>query len=139
MSTQNKQIARQVFEEIQSKGNTALVDQIVAQDYVGHTPPNDIHGPEGAKQFDAMLRTAFPDIQVTVEDQIAEGDEVTTRWTCRGTHRGPFLNVPPTGKHVEIAGLTVFRLANGKLVEGWNHPDLLSLLQQIGAMPAPAG
>jgi steroid delta-isomerase-like uncharacterized protein len=138
MSTRNKQIARQVFEEIQSKGNTALVDQIVARDYVGHTPPNDIHGPEGVKQFDAMLRTAFPDILVTVDDQIEEGDQVTTRWTCRGTHQGPFLNVPPTGKQVKMTGVTVFRIADGKLVEGWNRPDLLSLLQQIGAMPAPS-
>ena len=137
MSTQNKKLARQVF-DIQTNGNVALIDQIVARDYVGHTQPKDIHGPEGARKFVAMLRGAFPDMQVTIEDQIEEGDQVATRWTCRGTHQGPFLNMPPTGKHVEMAGLTVFRIANGKLVEGWNHPDLLSLLQQIDAMPAPS-
>ena len=81
MSEQNKKIARQVFEEVQSKGNLALVDQIVADDFVGHTPPNDIHGPEGARQFGLMLRGAFPNLKVTVEDQIAEGDRVATRWT----------------------------------------------------------
>ena len=137
MSEQNKQIARQVFEEIQSKGNVALIDQIVADDYVGHTPPREFHGPEGARQFVAMLRGAFPDAQVTVEDQLAEGDRVATRWTCRGTHRGEFQGIPPTGKSVVMSGITIFRIANGKLVEGWNRPDLLGLMQQIGAVPTP--
>ena len=136
MSEQNKKLARQVFEEIQSKGNMALIDQIVADDYVGHTPPSDIHGPEGAKQFDRMLRGAFPDIQVTVEDQVAEGDRVATRWVCRGTHEGEFQGIPPTGRTVTMNGMTIFRIANGKLVEGWNRPDLLGMLQQIGAVPA---
>lgn len=135
MSEQNKMIARQVFEEIQSKGNVALVDKIVADDYVGHTPPSDIHGPEGAKQFDLMLRKAFPNLKVTVEDQIADGDQVATRWRFQGTHQGEFMGIPPTGKQVAMSGVTIFRIANGKLVEGWNRPDLLSLMQQIGAVP----
>ena len=137
MSEQNKTIARKVFEDVQSQGNLAVVDEIVASDFVGHTFPTDIHGPEGAKQFDMMLRTAFPDIQVSVEDQIAEGDEVATRWTCRGTHKGEFQGLPPTGKKVTMRGITVFRIANGKLVEGWNNPDLLGMLQQLGAVPVP--
>jgi steroid delta-isomerase-like uncharacterized protein len=135
MSEQTKTIARKVFEDVQSQGNLALVDEIVANDFVGHTPPADIHGPEGAKQYDAMLREAFPDMQITVEDQIAEGDEVATRWTCRGTHEGEFQGLPPTGKRVTMSGLTVFRIANGKIVEGWSRPDLLGLLQQLGAVP----
>jgi steroid delta-isomerase-like uncharacterized protein len=139
MSEQNKALARQVFEEVQSKGNVALVDDLVTGDYVGHTPLGDIHGPEGAKQFDATLRAGFPDYQVTVEDQIAEGDRVATRWTCRGTHEGTFQGVPPTGKRVAISGITIFRIAGGKLVEGWTNPDLLSIMQQIGAVPAPEG
>ena len=137
MSEQNKKIARQVFEEVQSKGNLALVDQIVADDFVGHTPPNDIHGPEGARQFDLMLRGAFPNLKVTVEDQIAEGDRVATRWIFRGTHQGDFMGMPPTGRQVTMSGMTIFRVANGKLVEGWNRPDLLGLMQQLGAIPAP--
>lgn len=137
MSNQNKAIARKVFEDVQSQGNLALVDEIVASDYVGHTPPNDIHGPEGAKQFEAMLHEAFPDMQVTVEDQIAEGDKVVTRWTCRGTHWGEFQGMPPTGKRMTMSGMTIFRIANGKLVEGWNNPDLLGMLQQLGAVPSP--
>ncbi len=137
MSEQNKALARQVFEEVQSKGNTALVDDLVTSDYVGHTPLGDIHGPAGARQFDATLRAAFPDYQVTVEDQIAEGDRVATRWTCHGTHEGSFLGVPPTGKRVAMSGITIFRIAGGRLVEGWTNPDLLSIMQQIGAVPAP--
>ncbi len=135
MSEQNKKIARQVFEEIQSQGKTNLVDQIVANDYIGHTPPKDFHGPEGAKQFEAMLRSGFPDLSVTVEDQLAEGDRVATRWTFRGTHHGEFQGIPPTGKQVTMKGITIFRIANGKLIEGWNRPDMLGMLQQLGALP----
>lgn len=135
MSEQNKKIARQVFEEIQSQGKTNLVDQIVANDYVGHTPPKDFNGPEGAKQFEAMLRSGFPDLRVTVEDQLAEGDRVATRWTFRGTHHGEFQGIPPTGKQVTMKGITIFRIANGKLIEGWNRPDMLGMLQQLGALP----
>ena len=138
MSEQNKTIARKVFEDIQSQRNLALVDKLVAGDYIGHTPLNDIHGPEGAKQFEAMLHEAFPDHRVTVEDQIAEGDKVVTRWTCRGTHKGKFQGLPPTGKQMTMTGITIFRIANGKLVEGWTNLDLLGMLQQLGAVPAPA-
>jgi steroid delta-isomerase-like uncharacterized protein len=137
MSKQNKTIARRVFEDIQSQGNLALVDEIVAGDYVGHTPLDDIHGPEGAKQFEEMLYEAFSDYQVTVEDQIAEGDKVVTRWTSRGTHKGEFQGMLPTGKQMTMSGITIFRIANGKLVEGWTNPDLLGVLQQLGAVPTP--
>lgn len=137
MSDQNKMIARQVFEDIQSQGNIELIDQIIASDYVGHTPPQEFHGPEGAKQFTLMLRNAFPDLEVSVKDQIAEGDKVVTRWTAQGTHQGEFMAIPATGKPIRIAGVTIFRVAQGKLLEGWNNPDLLSMLQQIGALPTP--
>jgi steroid delta-isomerase-like uncharacterized protein len=137
MSKQNKTIARKVFEDIQSQGNLALIDEIVAGDYVGHTPLADLHGPEDAKQFEHMLHEAFPDYRVTVEDQIAEGDKVATRWTAQGTHKGKFQGMPATGKNIKTTGLTIFRIANGKLVEGWNNPDLLGMLQQLGAVPAP--
>jgi steroid delta-isomerase-like uncharacterized protein len=137
MSEQNKTIARQVFEDIQSQRNIALIDKIVAGDYVGYTPPAVIHGPEGAKRFEAMLHEAFPDYRVTVEDQVAEGDKVATRWTARGTHKGQFQGMPPTGKQITMSGMTIFRIANGKLVEGWNNPDLLGLLQQLGLVPVP--
>lgn len=137
MSEQNKALARQVFEDIQSQGNLALIDEIVASDYIGHTFPNDIRGPEGARQHDTMLRAGFPDIQVTVEDQIAEGDRVATYWTARGTHNGEFNGIAATGAQITIPGITIFRIANGKLVEGWNIPDRLGLMIQLGVIPAP--
>lgn len=137
MSKQNKAIARKVFEDIQSQGNLALVDELVTGDYVGHTPFDDIHGPEGAKQFFSRLREAFPNMQVTVEDQIAEGDEVVTRWTFRGTHKGEFQDMSPTSKQVTMTGITIFRIASGKIIEGWTNADILGMLQQLGAVPVP--
>jgi predicted ester cyclase len=137
MSEQNKALARKVFEDVQTQGNMSVVDEIVTADYVGHTPLMEINGPEQAKQFDAVLRSGFSDYKVIVEDQIAEGDKVATRWTMRGTHDGEFQGMAPTGREVQISGLTIFRIANGKLVEGWSIPDLLGLMQQLGAIPSP--
>jgi steroid delta-isomerase-like uncharacterized protein len=137
MSEQNKMIARRAFEEVQSQGNLALVDEPVVSDYLGHTPLGEIYGPEGAKRFFSTFRGAFPDLQVTVEDQIAEGDTVVTRWTARGIHEGEFQTIPPTGRQMTMTGITIFRIANGKLVEGWTNADTLGMLQQLGAAPAP--
>ena len=134
MSEQHKKAARRVFEEIMSKGNITLVDDIVADRYVGHMVIEDIRGPEGAKQFGTMLRDAFPDLRFTVEDQIEEGNEVVTRWTCSGTQRGEFQGVPPTGKKVTISGISIFRFDDGKVAEEWSNPDLLGMMQQLGAL-----
>ena len=135
MFEQNKLIARRFFEEVENQGKLAVVDELLAHDFVNHTPFGEMHGIESAKQFGSMLRTAFPDMQVTVEDQIAEGDRVATRWTCRGTHQGEFQGVPPTSKRIEITGMVISRIANGKIVEQWGNPNLLGLMQQIGAVP----
>lgn len=137
MLEQNKALARRVFEDVQTEGNIEIIDELVTADYVGHTPLGDIHGPEGARQFDAMLHQAFPDKTVTILDQIAEGDQVVTRWICHGTHNGVFQGMSPTGKKITLVGTTIFRIADGKLVEGWTQPDLLGLLQQLGAIPEP--
>jgi len=136
MSEKNKALARKVFEDIQTDGNTALIGEVVTSDYVGHTPLGTLEGVEGAKQFEHILRTGFPDYNVTIEDEIAEGDKVAVRWTAHGTHNGEFQGVPPTSNQVEFSGLTIFRVANGKLVEGWSIPDVMGLMQQIGAVPA---
>jgi steroid delta-isomerase-like uncharacterized protein len=133
----NKEVARKVFEDVQSEGNVALIDELVTRDYVGHTPLGDLHGPEGAERFTDMLRKAFPDFTVEVESQVAEGEQVATRWTCRGTHKGEFQGIPPTGKAITMRGITIFRFGNGKMIEGWTQPDVFSLFQQLGAIPAP--
>jgi steroid delta-isomerase-like uncharacterized protein len=137
MSEQNKALARRIFEEIENRGDLTTADQIFASDFVNHLPFGEMHGIEGAKQFASMLRTAFPDLHTTVEDQIAEGDRVATRWNARGTHRGEFQGVPASGRQMKITGMTICRIVDGKIVEQWGNPDLFSMMQQLGAIPAP--
>ena len=136
MPEQNKVMVRRTCEEIWNRGNLAVIDERFASDYLGHSSA-EIQGPESAKQFAAAMRSAFPDFHYTVEDQIAEGDRVVTRWTARGTHEGEFQGIPPTGKQVTITGIGIFRIANGKIIESWTNADMLGLMQQLGAVPAP--
>ena len=119
MSEENKAVARREIEEIFAQGNLDAAEEIYAPDYVGHEPTSgDIRGIEGAKQFAASYRQAFPDLQPTVEDQVAEGDKVVTRFSARGTHQGATEDFgPPTGKRMEITGITIERFADGKIVE----------------------
>jgi steroid delta-isomerase-like uncharacterized protein len=137
MSEQNKAVLRRQFEEVWSRGNVALVDELFASDYLGHAPPDEVDGREGMKRYVSTVRTEFPDLQFTVEDQIAEGDRVVTRWTASGTHKGQFQGIPPTGRQMTMTGITIFRIANGKLVEGWTNADILGMMQQLGVIPAP--
>lgn len=137
MSEQNKKIARRMFEEGEGQGNLGVVDELIASDFINHTPFGEMHGQEPARQFILMLRQGFPDLEVTIEDQVAEGDRVATRWTARGTHQGEFQGVPPTGNPMEISGIAMARIANGKVIEQWATPDLLTMMQQIGAVPTP--
>lgn len=135
MSEQNKAIARRIFEEIETQGNLDAADEVFSRDVVAHMPVGDMHGPASMKQFVASLHNGFPDLHSTVEDQVAEDDRVMTRFRARGTHHGEFMGVPASGNQIDIAGIIVSRVANGKIVEQWSVPDLLSLLQQIGAIP----
>ncbi len=139
MSAQNKRLVRRAIEEVWNRGNYARLDELVASDIVIHgaTPADDIHGPEGIKQFYDSLRQAFPDLHFTVEDQIAESDRVVTRWTARGTHKGVFQGIPATGKAVALTGIDIDRFASGKVVECWASVDQLGLLQQLGVVPTP--
>jgi steroid delta-isomerase-like uncharacterized protein len=136
----NKQISRRLVEDAFNAGRTEVIDELIAPTFVNHDPSvtEDLIGPEGTKQLIEGYRTAFPDLKVTVEEQIAEGDLVATRWTARGTHRGPFLGMEPTGKQATVTGLTIDRIENGKIVESWNNWDTLGLLQQLGVVPALA-
>jgi steroid delta-isomerase-like uncharacterized protein len=134
MSKQNKMIAYRLLDELWNRENFAVVDELVASDYDGHSS-TEFYGPEGAKQFVSEVHKAFPDFRFTIEDQIAEGDKVATRWTARGTHQGEFQGVAPTGRRITMTGVTVFRMANGKLIDGWTNEDVLGWLQQLGAVP----
>ena len=101
-------------------------------------PPGLAAGPQGLKDFLAPYFAAFPDLKITVEDQIAEGDKATTRWTLRGTHRGELMGIAPTGKHATVTGITIWRVEEGKMAELWQNWDALGLLQQLGAIPQMA-
>jgi predicted SnoaL-like aldol condensation-catalyzing enzyme len=113
---ENKTVSRRVAEEIFNEGNLDLADELYTPEYVLHDPslPEDLHGPEGLKQYAAMNLGAFPDARVTVEDQIAEGDMVATRWTATGTHTGELLGIPPTGRRSEISGITINRFSGAE-------------------------
>jgi predicted ester cyclase len=140
MSAQeNRIVVRREFEEIFSQeGNLDAAEEIYAPNYVGHEPTfGDVHGVEGAKQFAATYRQAFPDIQTTMEDQVAEGDKVVTRFTSRGTHQGESEDFgPPTGNRIEVTGITIEQFSEeGKIVEDWTNFDALGLMQQLGLVP----
>jgi steroid delta-isomerase-like uncharacterized protein len=139
MSEENKQKARRFLEEAFNEGNLGVVDEIFASDYVLHDPaiPDEIRSPEGVKGFVQMYRSAYPDTDITVEDQIAEGDDVATRWTARGTHQGELMGIPPSGNRVEVTGITVDRFSGGQFVESWTSYDALGMMQQIGTIPEP--
>lgn len=137
MSTEeNKANVRRSFEEGWNQGNIAVYDELTSPNYVGHDPAMTVQGIEGLKQFVSMYLTAYPDTHFTIEDQIAEGDTVVTRWTARGTHKGPLMGIPPTGKQVTVTGITIDRFANGKGVESWSNYDALGMLQQLGVIPS---
>ena len=137
MSEENKAVARREVEELYARGNLDAAEEIYAPNYVGHdSTSGDIRGIEGAKQFAATFRQAFPDLQPTVEDQVAEGDKVVTRFSARGTHQGETEEFgSPTGNRVEVTGITIERFADGKVAESWDHYDALGLMQQLGLVP----
>ncbi len=142
MSTEeNKALVRREIEELfNHTGDLDVAGEVYAPDFVGHDPtlPEDLHGVEAARQFAASFRGAFPDLTCTIEDQLAEGDKVVSRWTARGTHQGDLMGIAPTGKSVTVTGFDEFRVADGKIAELWQEVDMLGLMQQLGALPAPA-
>jgi len=139
MSTEtNKASVRRFYDEVINKKNRAAIDEFIDPNYVDHAaPPGTPGGIAGAKQTISMYLTAFPDLHFTVEDIITEGDKVVARLTARGTQRGAFMNIPPTGKQATVTAIDINRFAGGKCVEHWLNMDSLGLLQQLGVIPAP--
>jgi steroid delta-isomerase-like uncharacterized protein len=132
----NKAIVRHYYAEVLTKGNVAAIDDLVSPTYVGHDPAApDAQGTAGLKQRVTRLRTAFPDLHVTVEDMVAEGDKVATRLTLQGTHKGEFRGIAPTGRQITWTATSIIRLQNGKFVEGWANADDLGRMRQLGAVP----
>ena len=129
---ENKAIFRRYMEEVFNQGNLEVAEEIVDR-YVSHQPDGSTfeRGPEDVKRFVGEFRSAFPDLRISIDDQIAEGDEVVTRITLRGTHQGMFRGTAPTGKEVEINGITIFRFSSeGKVVESWDSYDQFRLMRQ---------
>jgi steroid delta-isomerase-like uncharacterized protein len=139
MSTEaNKTISQRSFEEIWNQGKLDAIDALYDANQVSHGLGIDVPpGTAGLRQFVSIYRTAYPDTHFTIDDQIAEGDKVVTRWSATGTHRGEFMGIPATGKRVTVTGIAINRIVGGKIVETWNNFDALGQLQQLGVIPAP--
>ena len=138
MSTEkNKDVASRWYEEVFNTGNVELINELFATNFVERDPSNPVPGLEGVRQLVMMYRSGFPDLHITIEDWVVEGDKVAARFTARGTHKGPLMGVPPTGKQTTITGIDILRFENGKIAEHWGNQDLLGMLQQLGAIPAP--
>src|SRR5919107_608084 len=137
---ENKAVLRREVEELYNhKGNLDVVEEIFSPDYVSHEPTSgEVWGIEGARQFAVTFRKAFPDLENTIEDMVAEGDKVVMRFSGSGTHEGETTEAfgSPTGKRMEITGITIKRFADGKIVEAWTNFDALGMMQQLGVMAA---
>ena len=133
---ENKAIMRRYF-GVFEQGNIDLLDELLASDYLNHTPaaPELPTGPEEVKGVVSMFRGGIPDLRVLVEDMIAEGDKVATRYTLEGTHGGELFGVPPTGQRLSIKSISVERVSEGKIREHWRITDSLEMMQQLGLVP----
>src|SRR5918994_917492 len=122
MSATNKTVSRRLTEEAFNQGNYDVIEELIVPTFVNHDPATgDITGVDGVRQNIDGYRSAFPDLKITIEEQIAEGDLVATRWTATGTHKGELMGIAPTGKEATVTGVTIDRLEDGKIVESWNN------------------
>ncbi len=137
----NKAVVRGLLEDIWSRGNLTLVDEIFTTNFIRYGPTlegGEVRGREGFKRLVTMYRVTYPDLRVALEDQVAEGALIVTRWTARGTHRGELMGIAPTGKRVTVAGVIIDRIADGKIEAEWACYDAMGMLQQLGAA-SPVG
>lgn len=136
----NKNLVRRFVEEVFNNRNLDAIEAFLAPDLVDHTlPPSLPPTTEGSKQGVSMFLKAFPDLRITIDDLVAEGDRVIIRYTSRGVQRGSFGGLPPSGRRVEVSSYLTARIANGKIVEMWGLDDRLAMIQQLGMIPAALG
>jgi steroid delta-isomerase-like uncharacterized protein len=135
MSIDSKDVARRLLEEAFNRGNLDVIGELIHPDLVYHAPDGDIRGLEGARQLVIGMRSDFPDFHVAVEDVLAEGDKVVVRFTDSGTYQGHEFGVTAMGKQVTWTGVDIFRVADGKIIEGWGVGDMLGLMRQLGVCP----
>jgi steroid delta-isomerase-like uncharacterized protein len=137
MDENNSQLMRRAFAEIMMRGNVDAVDQLFARDFAGHDTAGGTFDREEFKEGVRAMLAAFSERQVTIADQVADGDKVATRWTATGVHSGPFQGLPATGRQVSLTGISIDRIAGGAVVESWEVTDDAGLLRQLGVMPSP--
>lgn len=133
-----KDVMRRYYEEAWNERDLAVLDSVLSDDYVNHSPfvPELPVGPEGVPMVMHALWQAFPDLTFTIEDQFGEGERVVTRTVLRGTHQGDFMGVPATDRSIEVGMITIERVAGGRIVEHWRISDELAMLRQLGLLPA---
>lgn len=136
----NRAVCRRMLDQLYNKHRLELIPEFFSDDLVLHLGRGSRElatGLDGYRERVAMALRAFPDMQITVDDEIAEGDKVVCRWTVTGTHEGTFGNIAPTGKAVARAGIAIYRLVDGKIAENWIFADDFDFMQQLGALPKP--
>ena len=139
MSEENKAILRRWFDEVWNKGRSEVIEELFAENGIAHglsdDPANPVRGPRDYRPFYEVFRQAFPNIVIDVEDMVAEGDKVAARCSVRGQHEGDFMGRAATQAPVEITGITIVRIENGKIAEAWNNFDFMKLYKQCGLLP----
>ena len=138
MSEENKAVLRRFFEEVWNEGNLDAIDEIISPNFTAHNArPGTSPDREGTKQFILDYRSAFPDVHLQIEDQVAEGDKVVTRFSAHGTHEGELMGIPATGKEINITGIGLNRVEGGQIVESWTEFDVMGMMEQLGVIPSP--
>jgi predicted ester cyclase len=135
---ENKALFRRTYEELLNGGDLSVAEDLVAPDFMNHeAAPGRDRGPESMRGLATMLRTAFPDLHFEIEELIAEGDRVAGRLAMSGTHEGPLMGTPPTGRSVRQDHMHFVRFRDGKAIEHWGVRDDLGMMKQLGLMPEP--
>jgi steroid delta-isomerase-like uncharacterized protein len=137
MDEDNGRVMRRAFEEIVSRGNVAAIYELFAADFAGHDTAGGTFGREEFKEGVLAMLSAFSNREVMIADQVVAGDKVATHWRATGVHAGEFNGIPATGREVSLVGISIDRIAGGRIVESWEVTDDMGLLRQLGAMPAP--
>lgn len=136
-SESEKEIARRIPEDVATGKNIDLLDELLTEDFVDHSPLGEAHGVQPMKEQIRMFHAAFPDFTARVDDIFAEDDMVAMRVTLSGTHDGPFMDMPPTGRSFEVQNTVFTRIQDGKIAERWVQPDMMGMLQQLGIRESP--
>jgi steroid delta-isomerase-like uncharacterized protein len=141
MAARNAELSRRIFEDVWNRKNLSAVDELMSADYVHHDPssPAVPIGVDGYKQFVNSYMSAFPDAHFTIDDAFTDGQSEVTRWTVVGTHEGELAGIPRTGRRFSVTGISIARVANGKITESWNSWDALGLMQQLGVVSEAKG